>query len=587
MKFAPVVVFAYKRPDTLQRMLRSLASNAESAGTHLVIFCDGPKQGAGPRELKGIEAVRQVATSVQGFKLVEVVAAEKNKGLARSVIDGVTHATERFGRAIIVEDDAVLSPYFLQFMNEALDQFSEEEMVFSVGSWNYFVDPAAVKGNFFFRYPDSLAWATWKRSWDLFEKDGAKLLAGLKQRKLIDRLDGDGQVSYFSRMLEAQVKGRIDSWAIRWTANCILQGKLNYFPRTTLALNEGFGEDATHEREGAAPYAGLRLAMEPQPVLPLPVEEDPVAMQHWTAFIKYHFEGGSDPSLKGRVWRNMPKSVQERYHGIKRSRAVEATVDGLKTAARRVVYGKPREEDRLIAEAAKFPRFTDTTIAYKGWRLKVTDMLSVAWQIKEFFGEERMKFHTESAAPVVVDCGANVGVSVLYCKSGHPQARVICFEPDPQVRACLEENIMINGIKGVEVRNEVVWTHAEGVAFSSDGADGGSVLRDGPKVTMPSVRLKDVLREHESIDLLKIDIEGAETEVLLDCAEELERVKFLYVEYHSFPESPQRLDELLHVLRTRGFRYYIHSIGVHHEHPFAGPGRAEMDVQLDIHAIRQ
>src|SRR5690606_15272744 len=150
----------------------------------------------------------------------------ENKGLARSVVEGVTDVIGRHGRAIVVEDDSLLSPFFLRFMNDALRLYADREQVFAVGAWTYSGGPEGAPSNFFLRYPDSQAWATWKRSWDRFELDGRRLMRDLKARDLLRRLDADGRMVYFSRMLADQVAGRIDSWAIRWTANCVLQGKV-------------------------------------------------------------------------------------------------------------------------------------------------------------------------------------------------------------------------------------------------------------------------------------------------------------------------------------------------------------------------
>jgi hypothetical protein len=313
MTLAPIVVFAYKRPLALRRMLQGLAQNDLAKESTLLVFCDGPKPDASEQDRKAIQQVREMAASMQGFAAVEVIAAPTNKGLARSVIEGVTHAVDRFGRTIVVEDDAVLSPHFLRFMNDALETYAQEEKVFSVGSWNYFADPASLKGNFFLRYPDSLAWATWKRSWDLFEKDGTKLMAELKRRDLLGRLDADGQVPYFSAMLKAQIKGEIDSWAIRWTTNCILQGKVNFFPRTTLALNKGFGSGATHEVGDTDHNRDLLLAEYAVPMERIPVEETPEAFAQWTAYAKRNFEGADDTSVKGRVWRALPVRFKQWY----------------------------------------------------------------------------------------------------------------------------------------------------------------------------------------------------------------------------------------------------------------------------------
>lgn len=347
---APIVVFAYKRPQTLRRMLHSLAANELADRSRLIIRCDGAKAGASSAEIEGVRAVRELARAVSGFASVEVHEATANKGLARSVIEGVTDAVERFGRTIVVEDDVRLSPHFLRFMNDALDRFAAVEQVFSVGSWNYFADPRSLPGNFFLRYPDSIAWATWKRSWDLFELDGTVLMEALRQRDLLDRLDGDGRVRYLSTMLKAQVNGEVDSWAVRWTANSILQEKLNYFPRTSLSLHEGVGPDATHE-QGTVDYnKGLELAVAPQPVVEAPLRESEIAFDQWASYVKEVFEGGSDTSLKARVWRALPKGLKHWY--LRNKSATEATPSDLEFEPVSRVFGFDRGKpvDRYYIE---------------------------------------------------------------------------------------------------------------------------------------------------------------------------------------------------------------------------------------------
>lgn len=259
----------------------------------------------------------------------------------------------------------------------------------------------------------------------------------------------------------------------------------------------------------------------------------------------------------------------------------------LKSLVHRVVYGKPSEISRLIDRANAFARHTPHRFRYRTYDLRATDFLSVAWQIMELFEEERLRFNAATDEPVVIDCGANVGISALYFRSLHPRCRLTCFEPDAAVFACLKANLDANGAGDVACHREAVWTHAGGVAFMGDGADGGAVGTGPGAVQVPSVRLKDVLARHPVIDLLKIDIEGAECEVLLDCADELERVRHLYVEYHSFPGREQRLNEVLAVLTAAGFRYQVERLGVRGRQPFMATGDGPMDLQLDIHAIRR
>lgn len=252
----------------------------------------------------------------------------------------------------------------------------------------------------------------------------------------------------------------------------------------------------------------------------------------------------------------------------------------------RIIHGPPSEEARLINTASVFPRHTPHAFRYRGWTITCTDFLSVAWQVAEVFGDERMRFEAQRPDPLIIDCGANVGISVMHQRWRHPQARIIAFEPDEAVFACLHRNLSTNGITDIECHRQAVWVHGDGVSFGREGADGGSILRAEDAVHVPSVRLRDVLLAHDTVDLLKIDIEGAETDVLLDCGDALSRVMRLYVEYHSFRDRPQRLHELLALLSAQGFRYYLHRIGAHHAQPFMALADAEMDLQLDIHAIR-
>ncbi len=312
MASAPIIVFAYKRPHHLERALAGLVANDFAHDSPLVICCDGPKANAPESDRKAIEQVRATAHAAAGFASVEVLESPQNKGLARSVIEGVTRVVQQYGRVIVVEDDTELSPHFLRFMNDALETYADEQRVFAVGGWSYYVDPEVLGPTYLIRYPDSIAWAVWERSWRKFEPDGAALLATLEAQGKWKELDADGKVRYFSRMLKDQVAGRIDSWAIRWTASCVLHGGLSVFPAHPVALHKGFGDGATHEVAGEYGM-GLELAANPIDVRLLPAVEDHRAIAQWAAYIKHYFEGGGDTSLKGRIWRALPVQVKRWY----------------------------------------------------------------------------------------------------------------------------------------------------------------------------------------------------------------------------------------------------------------------------------
>lgn len=259
-----------------------------------------------------------------------------------------------------------------------------------------------------------------------------------------------------------------------------------------------------------------------------------------------------------------------------------------RSVIRKIISRPKTDTEKLIYEASRAERYRNHSFSYRGMQLRVTDFISVAWQLKEFFDDGRMEFRTHSEKPVIYDCGANVGVSVLYFKKLYPGSRIRAFEPDPKVFECLQQNMQQNKISGVELINKAVWKNSEGVSFGSEGADGGSIYFAGNKTVLPSVRLKELLAGEQEIDLLKMDIEGAEVEVLKDCVSELNKVRYLFVEYHSWINEEQKLDELLLLLRSSGFRYYIHDIGATVKSPFIERKFSNgMDIQLDIHAINE
>jgi FkbM family methyltransferase len=250
---------------------------------------------------------------------------------------------------------------------------------------------------------------------------------------------------------------------------------------------------------------------------------------------------------------------------------------------------KPSLEESLIQRATHTPRYTACSFEYRGFKLFASDFISVAYQIKEYFGDERMKFTASSTSPLIIDCGANVGISVLYFKQLFPDAKILAFEPDPNISAYFRKNMEVNGVEGVQLEEKAVWKDGKGIRFGVEGADGGSIFYEGEQsIQIPTTRLRDILEQYPAVDLLKLDIEGAEVEVIKDCQDQLTKVKFLFIEYHSWIANRQELDVLLACLESNGFRYYIHSIGNQTDKPFLQVDAYNgMDVQLDIYAVNQ
>lgn len=247
-----------------------------------------------------------------------------------------------------------------------------------------------------------------------------------------------------------------------------------------------------------------------------------------------------------------------------------------------------REFLRLALLYGDVPRYELRHMAFMGYRIQVPDCFSFLWQFKEIFADEAYKFNTASPEPVIYDCGANVGTSILYFKHLFPAARIIAFEADPQIARILTANLQANHIHQVEVISKAVWVDNAGIEISLEGADGASVYGKGQKSQISSVRLKEYLQRETYIDMLKIDIEGAETAVLHDCEEVLGHVQHLFIEYHAYLEGPQELDRILSILRKNGFRYFIRD-DQDRKSPFVlrkYKNDTGMDLQLNIFAYR-
>jgi len=248
-----------------------------------------------------------------------------------------------------------------------------------------------------------------------------------------------------------------------------------------------------------------------------------------------------------------------------------------------------REFYKLYDKWGKYKRYQEVkNVKFLSYSFDVPDLLSFIWQFKELFVDESYKFESKSDKPIIYDCGANIGMSCLYFKQLFPNAQIKAFEADNNIANILENNLKNNSIlNGVEVINSAVWIDDKGIEFSSEGADGGSIYGDDNKIQMKSIRLKEFLEKEEKIDMLKIDIEGAEYEVLKDCKNSLLNVENLFVEYHSWNKTDQKLSEILDVLEQNGFRYYIESI-TRRKNPFINKGKAEtMDLQLNIFGTKR
>ena len=233
-------------------------------------------------------------------------------------------------------------------------------------------------------------------------------------------------------------------------------------------------------------------------------------------------------------------------------------------------------------------RFVARTFNINGLKIFTPDSLSFIWQYKEIFADEDYKFQTESSTPVIYDCGANIGTSCLYFSINYPGSKIKAFEADPAIAKILNENLLRNNIRNVELIDKAVWINNDGVQMSLEGADGASIFSNTNPLKIPSVRLKDMIEKESKIDMLKIDIEGAEYDVLKDCSSSLDKVKNIFIEYHSYVNCVQKLSEILEILEKNNFRYFIKPVN-DREKPLINRKNKfnpNMDLQLNIYGYK-
>ena len=251
-------------------------------------------------------------------------------------------------------------------------------------------------------------------------------------------------------------------------------------------------------------------------------------------------------------------------------------------------YNKLKQADLSFTEVYKLckskHRAVETTLFNK--KVKVNNAFWYLHGLKELFIDESYKFYSATSAPIIIDCGANVGLSVMYFKSIFPRAKITAFEPDQNIFSLLTSNINEFGYADVNLINKAVWIEDGGIEFLASGGVGGRICHgsDSNTIQIPTVRLKNLLQE--KVDFLKIDIEGAEFDVIEDCKDNLVNVNNLFIEYHSLEEKEQKLDEILKILKLAGFKYYIKEAWENQLHPYTNKRVNLFDLQLNIFAYR-
>ncbi len=300
---APIVLFVYNRPEHTRRTLKFLQQNLLADESRLFIYSDAA---ASPAEETSVKETREVIRNVSGFKSIKVIEQKTNKGLAASIIQGVTQVVNEYGKVIVFEDDLLSSPYTLSYFNEALRKYELEELVMHISAYMYPLKNAAtLQPSFFTRFIGSWGWATWKRAWKHFEPDVNQLYARFDKRKKFD-FAINGTMNFWKQLVDYK-NGRNNSWAIRWYASVFLNHGLALSPAQSLI--ENIGNDGTGVHSIIEDTYNVRISTRGVTLFPEIIAEDIASLNEISHFFKYR---------KGNLFKRGKKFLTNQYHRFRK-----------------------------------------------------------------------------------------------------------------------------------------------------------------------------------------------------------------------------------------------------------------------------
>lgn len=295
-QLAPIVIFAFNRPNHLAELLKSLSRNKEFAQSELFIYVDGPRDNS---DIKLVEETREVAKCFSGVKAKNLIIRERNLGLGNSLKTGVTEVFKNSNKIIVLEDDLVVTNSFLKYMNLGLAKYETEPKVASIHGYCFGFDQP-IKDPFFLRGADCLGWATWKDRWESINWDPQKLLNRIKNLGQIQDFNLDGSHSYYSA-LKGETKRGFHSWAIYWHATMFSQGRLTLFPGKSLVEYAGADGSGTHVVENSE-FWKTEISTETSWVFPEVIAESQAGREQLIAYYNRIFP---KLSLLGRIIRRI------------------------------------------------------------------------------------------------------------------------------------------------------------------------------------------------------------------------------------------------------------------------------------------
>jgi len=292
---APIVLFAYNRLEHTKKTIEALQQNVYAKDSELYIYSDAPKNEAAK---ESVEVVRAFLHQVDGFKQVHIIERDKNWGLAKNIIDGVTGIVNKYGKIIVLEDDIVTSRYFLKYMNDALEVYKDEKRVMEVNGYMPQINTEGIPETFFLKYADCWGWATWARAWKHFRREPEAIRDSFTQDEIYKfNLNGADEGRW--EQIVANCDGRLYTWAIFWDVAIFKNHGLSLMVRNSLVANVGTDGSGEHCQTMVA----FQTKINDKPIMkyPLTIQENKFARETFEDF----FLG-----LKPSIWQRIKNKIK-------------------------------------------------------------------------------------------------------------------------------------------------------------------------------------------------------------------------------------------------------------------------------------
>lgn len=565
---APIAIFIFNRPEHTEATIKSLLKNPAASQSEIYVFADGPRPGMTELEFDNIAKARMVCRNLLRKCNAKFFEHNSNLGLAENIISGINHVFEEHDRIIVLEDDLDLSDSFLNYMNWGLDKYAHEDRVYHVsGYWFPVKRSEKLSNNFFLHFASCWGWGTWKRAWKNLETDPQKLKCLIQKKDPgFKRFNCNGYGSFLTQ-LDQNISGEKKTWAIKWYSTIFLNEGLSLHPNRSYVNNighDGSGENCGQKTIYDWKVLETKVNLEDE----IPITFSDRAFDEIVAYYKAHYQKGK---MKRILKKNVKKVLPNKAYLLLRKTKNKVT-DLRKKNKYKSLKGKKR--------------FTGGEVEMFGKKIRYLDGPSFYFMFQEIFNSGIYKMNIFKSEPYIIDAGANIGLASIYLRSSFPNANIIAFEPDEKVSEIFEFNLkQFENDRRTKLVKKCLWSEETTLSFYSEGADGGRVKVSEDTSNLIEVKtqkLSDFITK--TVDFLKLDIEGAEYEVLKEIENRLHLVDRIFLEYHSFSGKEQVLPEILSILKNAGFRLNINTPGLVSNSPFYEIRTYnKMDMQLNIY----